>query len=381
MPALTPDIRIQVLNERAVNEQGKFVLYWMIANRRAAWNFALDRAIEWARELAKPLVVLEPIRCDYPWASERLHRFVLDGMAQNARDLERSPAYYYPYVEPKPRAGTGLLRALSTHAAVVVSDDYPCFFLPRAVRSAARQVRIRLEAIDSNGLLPLRAAEKVYPTAYAFRRFLQKNLPEHLSCMPKPRPFAKLNIPRLDELPTNIPKRWPRASAALLRGETGALRSLPIDHDVTPVAIRGGHRNAKRLLGLFLTAKLQAYGENRNHPDEEGTSGLSPYLHFGHLSAHEVFQSMVKHENWSTEKISKPSTGSRSGWWGISVSAESFLDELITWREVGFNMAWQRPDFEDYGLCPIGLKNSCPPRQGSSSLSILARRARSGAHT
>jgi deoxyribodipyrimidine photo-lyase len=349
---LIPEIRIRVVNEGPVNEKAKFVLYWMIANRRTSWNFALDRAVEWSRRLTMPLVVLEPLRCDYDWASDRIHQFVLDGMNQNARDFERVAVHYYPYVEPRPGAGKGLLRALSEHAAVVVTDDYPCFFLPRAVRSAAQQVRLRLEAVDSNGLAPLRSAEKVYPTAYAFRRFLQKNLLEHLSCRPRPRPLAKRDIPRLNRLPATILARWPRASTALLQGEPDALRSLSVDHGVTPINIRGGHRDAKRLLGRFVTEKLHAYSESRNHPDEEGTSGLSPYLHFGHISVHEVFQSVVKQENWSAGRIGKPSTGSRSGWWGMSVSAESFLDELVTWRELGFNMAWQREDFDDYRSLP-----------------------------
>ena len=54
----------------------------MSAFLRTKWNFALDRAVEWARELRKPLVILEALRCDYPWASERFHRFVMDGMAE-----------------------------------------------------------------------------------------------------------------------------------------------------------------------------------------------------------------------------------------------------------------------------------------------------------
>jgi len=60
----------------------------MIAFRRATWNFALDRSVEWAERLGKPLVVLEALRCVYPWASDRMHSFVLDGMAENAYRLE-----------------------------------------------------------------------------------------------------------------------------------------------------------------------------------------------------------------------------------------------------------------------------------------------------
>jgi deoxyribodipyrimidine photo-lyase len=56
----------------------------MVSSRRTRFNFGLQHAVDLARELARPLVVLEALRCDYRWACERFHRFVLDGMADNA---------------------------------------------------------------------------------------------------------------------------------------------------------------------------------------------------------------------------------------------------------------------------------------------------------
>src|SRR5450755_4200077 len=108
----------------------------MIATRRAHDNFALDRAIEHAKRLNLPLVVLEALRVAYPHASDRLHRFVIDGMADNAVAFERAGIAYHPYVEPEVGAGRGLLQALAQGAAVVVTDDFPCFFLPRMVAAA-----------------------------------------------------------------------------------------------------------------------------------------------------------------------------------------------------------------------------------------------------
>lgn len=158
-----PALRVRAANDKAVNPAGRFVLYWMIATRRASSNFALDRAVAWCRELGLPLVVLEALRVDYPWASDRLHRFVIDGMADNVRAFSASGALYYPYVEPGKGAGKGLLARLSEDAALIVTDDYPCFFLPQAVAAAATRVAIRLEAVDSNGLLPLAAVPQAYP--------------------------------------------------------------------------------------------------------------------------------------------------------------------------------------------------------------------------
>ena len=85
--------RIRIANSQPVRSEGQFVLYWMIAARRPVSNFALDRAIAWARHLGQPLVVLEALRVDYPWASDRLHRFVLDGMRDNALAFGRTPAF------------------------------------------------------------------------------------------------------------------------------------------------------------------------------------------------------------------------------------------------------------------------------------------------
>src|SRR5947209_7646346 len=97
----------------------------MIASRRTRHNFALDRAIEHARALGKPLLVLEPLRVGYRFASDRLHRFVVQGMADNAARFAGTGILYYPYVEPSEGAGKGLLARLASLASVVVTDDYP----------------------------------------------------------------------------------------------------------------------------------------------------------------------------------------------------------------------------------------------------------------
>ena len=60
-----PAIRITAVNDAPVRADGDYVLYWMIAARRTQWNFALQHAVARARELGKPLVVLEAIRAGY----------------------------------------------------------------------------------------------------------------------------------------------------------------------------------------------------------------------------------------------------------------------------------------------------------------------------
>jgi deoxyribodipyrimidine photo-lyase len=91
---------------------------------------------------------------------------------------------------------------------------------------------------------------------------------------------------------------------------------------------------------------------NRNHPDFESTSQLSPYLHFGHISSHEIFDQIIGKENWTMDRLFIKPTGGKAGWWGMSESAEAFLDQIITWRELGFNMCHLRKDYDQYESLP-----------------------------
>ncbi len=346
-----PDNRINVLNDDPINAHGAYVVYWMIAARRTHWNFGLQRALEYTQELKKPLFVLEALRCGYQWVSDRHHQFIIDGMTDNARRLNRKGVHYYPYVEPTFDAGKGLLAGLAEQACVVVTDQYPAFFLPRMLRSAAGQISVRLEAVDSNGLLPLSATEKDHPTAYAFRRYLQKILPDHLPDAPVDNPLKGLRLPEFDVSVKQIEKRWPVWEFDDDRSAS-SLQPLPIDHGVGIAPVMGGEKAARDRLSQFVENGLRQYGELRNSVAYDVTSRLSPYLHFGHISAHEVFAAVMDHENWSTSHVFPKANGSRSGWWGVSETAEGFLDQLITWRELGFNMCVHRRDYERYESLP-----------------------------
>ncbi len=370
---MVPEIRIQTCNSQPINPRGEFILYWMIAQRRVDWNFGLQRSVEWAEKLSKPLVILEALRCDYRWSSERIHKFVWDGMSDNARRLQNAPAFYYPYVEPAVGAGKGLLAALSQHACVIVTDDFPCFFLPKMSASAALQVSVLMEKVDSNGLLPLSAADGAFKTAYSFRRFLQKTLPEHLLQFPKTDPLRDLKSLKLASLPAKILERWPAAGESILSGESPALRALPIDHSVPVVETCGGASAAEVRCNEFLQRRLSRYHEDRNQPEQDATSGLSPYLHFGHISVHQILAKIMEIEDWNPARLSITANGHREGWWGMSAAAESFLDELVTWREVGYNFCSQRGDYDQYDSLPDWVKTTLAKHASDPRAHIYCR--------
>ncbi|MBK5100301.1 MAG: hypothetical protein JJE15_04825 [Desulfobacteraceae bacterium] len=352
MGGSVPSLRVTSRNKAPVNPGCDFVLYWMTASRRVSWNFALDRAMEWARELQKPLLVLEALRCDYAWASDRLHAFVLEGMADNARELSKGPAAYYPCVERAQGEGKGLLEALSLNACVIVTDDFPCFFIPSLIKAAAGKVGVLMEQVDANGLLPLRLSDKVFQSAYHFRRFSQKHLLPLLNQQPKARPFAGLKLQALEAIPPAVARRWPSLPLDRTNRIRTFVNSLPIDHQVKPVKYRGGTRAARSALRTFLEKRLPSYKEDRNHPDEGAESGLSPYLHFGHISSHEIIKRILERQVWSPEQCSDQAIGQREGWWGMDEHSEAFLDQLITWRELGFQFCHKQPDYHEYESLP-----------------------------
>ncbi|MCL4811987.1 MAG: deoxyribodipyrimidine photolyase [Vicinamibacteraceae bacterium] len=349
----TPESRITPLTRHEANAAGRYVLYWMVSARRPGWNFGLDRAVELAARHEAPLLVFEALRCDYPWASDRLHAFILQGMDDNRRAFARAKVGYYPYVEPARGAARGLLAALAADAVVVVTDDFPAFFLRRMTMAAATRLGVPMERIDSNGLAPMAAADRAFPTALAFRAYLQRSLRGHLESFPSADPLAGAARFGTAEPPPGVLERWPAASDAVLSAAPSALAELPIDHAVAPVpATRGGYGAAHARWTGFLASGLARYVDERNQPGLEATSGLSPYLHFGHISAHQVFAELMSAERWTTRRVASRASGAREGWWGASAAAEAFLDQLVTWRELGFNLCHRREDYAEFDALP-----------------------------
>ena len=362
---LVPATRIRPLNTRPLNPSGAYVLYWMVAARRLRSNFGLQRAVEHALALSKPLLILEALAVDYPFATARTHRFVIDGMRANAHSASEHDVTYFPYVEPRPRAGRGLVSALAAHACIVVTDDFPAFVAPRYTAAAAAQSAVLVEAVDSNGLIPLAAHGQEFTSARSYRAFVQRELRKHVREVPEEAPLRMLSgAPGSIDVPEDVVARWPAAKERLLEGEESEVRALPLDQAVQPAGFTGGAGAASRLLAAFVAKKLPRYAAEHNDPDADCTSRLSPYLHFGHIGAHEIFSAVMTHERWTTRRLGARGGGAREGWWGVSDSANVFLDQLVVWRELAFNGCAYSPNLEAYEAIPAWARDSLHAHAG-----------------
>ena len=99
----------------------------------------------------------------------------------------------------------------------------------------------------------------------------------------------------------------------------------------------------RQVLQSFVNDKLHKYGTERNHPDDpakSSASGLSPYLHFGHVSIQEVCEAVLG-DDWTVNEIN-PKTRNKDDFFCRDASVNGFLDEAITWRDIGFHWHYRR---------------------------------------
>lgn len=344
--------RVFKRNENGVNPDGGYVLYWMQINRRFHYNFALEYAIGWANKLNKPLLIFEAFSCDYPWASDRTHTFMMQGMKEHLDYAEQQNLNYVSFVEEEPGQYEKLLKDLSSNASVLVTDEYPVFIMRERNDSYPKELDIPYITVDSNGLIPLGLTDKDPYSAYFFRRIMQKNFIEAYTTPPKQNPLDELENRKNIQLPDSIDKNLPDAKEAL-NNIPEFISGLNIDHSVHPIDMNGGRSAATGMLGSFIKNGLLVYDDKRNDPDEKKTSQLSPWLHFGNISEYEIVRAVLEHqpEGWDLDKI-KFNNGSTGGFFNGNPNIDGFLDEVITWREVGFHFAHHRPDYDKFDSLP-----------------------------
>ena len=344
--------RVFKRNKSEPNPQGDYVLYWMQINRRFQYNYALEYAVGWANKLGKPLLIYEGLNCDYPWASDRVHHFMLEGMKEHLDFATDHDLNYYSYVEDKPDAGKGLLYQLADKACCVVSDEYPVFIIREHNEKVGDGLDIPYITVDSNGIIPLGLTDKDPYSAYFFRKIMQKHFLECFTHPPQKNPLDDLQNKKEVALPKSFKEQYPPANSAL-EDIDSFISELPFRHDISVLDMQGTRQAALGKLGQFINYGLLEYDDKRNDPDEKKTSGLSPWLHFGKISEYEIVKAVLNHQpkDWDLGSITF-NKGSTGGFFNGDPNIDGFLDEVITWREVGFHFAHHRSDYADFESLP-----------------------------
>lgn len=312
------DERATKLNENDTNPDGRYVLYWMQMFKRPDFNHALNFAVRQANELGIPLVVYEGLKFYYPWASDRLHTFILEGVNEKRNAFEKRGIRYVFYLQKDEKSPKQTVAKLAKEAAMIVTDDFPCFIIPNHNRAITKKADIAVYAVDSNGVIPLSRFEKEEYAAYTIRPKIKKMLPEYFL------PFETIAIENQDPgLEVDCPDTvFDDSDIADLVAE------CDIDHTVRPSPVyKGGRRAGLERMKKFVKEILPGYHETRNKPEKDGSSRLSSYLHFGYLSSLEI--ALAVRESDAPEE-----------------AKDAFLEELIVRRELSYNMTRFNPVYD-----------------------------------
>ena len=293
--------------------------------KRTSYNHALTWAIRKANELNLPLVVYEGLKYYYPWASDRIHTFVLEGVEEKRLEFERLGIRYIFYLQKDESSPKNTVAKLAKDAALIVTDDFPCFIIPGHNRRIAERAEIAVHAVDSNGIIPMSKFEKEEYAAYTIRPKIKKLLPNYL------KPLKEESV-EADGTGIELDADF----ETLVTGDNIAeiVSQCHIDHSVKPSPVyRGGTANGRERLKKFVEEILPDYDTARNKPDRDGSSRLSAYLHFGFLSPLEVALDV--------QEADAPQE-----------SKDAYLEELIVRRELSYNMTRHNPNYESLAALP-----------------------------
>ena len=292
------------------------MVYWMQRAQRALDNPALETAVRAANTLEIPCVVfLAPIPY-YPNANLRHYRFLQQGIPSIAERLHERGVGFVLRRYPDHH----LLKFCNeVRPALVVGDENPMREPRRWRELVAKQLRVPLWIVDADVIIPSQLLMKEQHAAYTARPVVHRLLPEFLA------PAANTSAKVPWKAPTGLESLSP---------DFDITSDWTLDRSVQPSThFSGGTDQGLKHLKTFLCDHLAGYVKDRNHPELDATSHLSPYLHFGHLGPLTVALAIQKAE---APKVDK----------------EAFLEQLIVRRELAINFVRFNPDYDNFESGP-----------------------------
>lgn len=311
---LAQDPRIQVRRPGPPSKNGKCVVYWMQRSQRGAGNAALDTAILIANELALPVIVFLGIRA-YPNANLRHYHFMAQAFPEIQEQLEERGIRFVLRVPPE-NSLEGFLEEVD--AAFLVGDENHCREPERWRQDLAKRLTIPYWTVDADVVVPSALFQRRFYLLHHFRPKLYAELPKYLK--------GEQNPAALRQWKSKL------AGHPVTADVTKSLSKL--DRSVVPVdTFQGGPHAAQRRLKEFIEIGLKDYPTRRNHPERDGTSRLSPYLHFGNIGPSTILLAV--------DDALRKGTVSQE-------ARDAYVDELVGWRELAVNFVKLDPHYDSW---------------------------------
>ena len=311
--------RVNCLGEE-IEKHGP-IIYWMQRDQRVKDNWALIYAIEKAKELDVPVMVTFCLVPNFLEATIRQYGFMLKGLQEIESALQKLNIPFYLLLG-NPESEIPKL-AEKINASAIISDFNPLKLVRTWKDQVTKNSSLPFFTVDAHNIVPVwQASQKQEYGAYTLRPKIKKQLDIYLDEFPKLSKQKPHNI-NLDKVD------WDRA-----------YKSLKINFNVREVDWqKPGESNALKMLNYFLQSKFQNYSKDRNDPNKNALSNLSPYLHFGQISAQRVAL--------ETLKII-----------GNEENKEAFLEELIVRRELSDNYCLHNSNYDSFDGFPEWAKKT-----------------------
>ena len=324
--AMVDPRRARVLKQGSIGRGP--VVYWMSRDQRVNDNWALLFAQELALERKVSLGVVFCLAPSFLNATLRQYGFMLKGLRAVENRLAELNIPFFLLIGPPEQKLPAFLAKHQT--GELVTDFDPLRLKRQWKKEVAALVNSIIYEVDARNIVPCwEASNKKEYAAYTLRPKIHRILPEFLKDFP---PAQKHPFP------------WPKKVKKTNWDE--AETSLKIDRSVPEVDwLVPGEKAAAATLDDFLTRKLSAYASRRNDPTEDGVSNLSPYLHFGQISAQRVALEVQK------KKVSKE-------------SKDGFLEELIVRRELSDNFCFYNQDYDRFAGFPEWAQKTLNEHRG-----------------
>jgi len=302
------------------------VLYWMVRDQRAVDNWALYYAQHLAEKFQQPLIVIFALRKDLVThhGTARMLDFMLNGLEEVESQLEKMRVpFTILLTDDEPN--DAVEQYVGQHSVgAVVSDFSPLTEQIAWKKKLADSVSIPVFEVDTHNIVPCWiASSKQEFAAYTFRPKITKLLPKFLD-----------ELPALHEL--NV--RDSKAFANIKMVDWKEIRSnIKVDESVRPVDwLTPGTTAGYTVMAHFLD-HIKEYTEKRNDPNAHAVSNLSPYLHFGQISAQRVALNATQLHGKKTD---------------------SFLEELIVRRELSDNFCFYNQNYKTTESFPNWAKKT-----------------------
>lgn len=304
------------------------ILYWMSREQRSEDHWPLTYAQEIALAEEKPLIVVFTLMEGYLDANHSHYDFMLRGLKEVAKNLSNN---HIPFVLLQGKPLDLLPQFIEEHQiSHVITDFVPLKQKRRLQEGVANKITVPLDIVDGHNIVPITTASiKQEYGAYTLRPKLHKHLDEFLH-----------QIPTTRKHPVVYKKDLPNISWGSLLNDLDLKKNpfLEITYPSGPTA-------ARNQLQDFIQNRLKNYSAHSNDPTKDALSGLSPYLHFGQLSAQRVLLTL--------EESSFPAG-----------ATSDFVEQVFVRKELSDNYCYYNTNYDNVKGFPDWAKKNTDAHRG-----------------